>query len=1301
MDFVSARIERPNKNLAYVIPVFNTKTCKDLMIRGHDFYAVWDEEARVWSTNQDTVIDMIDQMLIEFKNTHPEADGARIKFMKDSTSGSIDAFHHYVKKQATDNYHQLDSFLVFANDEPRRELYSTRRLPYAVGPGDCPAYDEIMETLYSPTERHKIEWCIGAVLSGDSKKIQKFLVFYGAMGTGKSTVLNIIQMLFDGYYAMFDAESLGNRNASFALEQFKNNPLVAIQHDGDLSHIESNARLNSIISHEEMTINEKFKSLYSAKFQSFLFMGTNRPVKITDAKSGILRRLIDVHPTGERLPADRYNYCMERIAFELGAIADRCLRVYISNKKYYDTYVPLEMMGTTNDFYNFMEENYDIFAKEDCVTLKTAWAMYKEYVDYAKVTYPMTMRVFASELGNYFKTFESESKLDGVHVRRLYSGFRKEKFDRMVSSGAQDDSNKAAEEKNYISGTSIELPEWLRLRSAEEILKESSRGAVIFDELYKDCKAQYAVKKDTGELPKKAWDQVTSKLSDIDTSKVHFVMMPDPKHICIDFDLKDENGNKSLQKNLEAAAKFPPTYAEVSKGGGGLHLHYIYEGGDPEKLSRVFEEGIEIKVFTGKSSLRRRLSLTNGYGSISTISSGLPLKGEDKVVNWGSLANEKAIRTIIKRNLQKEYFPSTKQSVEHINKTLDDAYNSGMHYDVTDLRTAVLNFAIGSTNHSQFCIGLVNRMKWKSEEASEDVESEYDEIIFFDVEVFPNLFVVCWKKRGAEETIKMINPKPYEIEELCRYRLVGFNNRGYDNHILYAWMLGYSNKQLYDLSQRIINNVPGAKFGEAYNMSYADIWDYASNKQSLKKWEIELGIHHQELGLPWDKEVDESLWDKVAEYCVNDVEATEAVFNARKADFIAREILADLSGLTIGHTTQQHITKIIFGGEKHPKLQYTDLSTLFPGYEFCATGIDPERYNKDSKTGKPVFTTGKSIYMGEDPSEGGFVFSRPGMYENVWTFDVAGMHPASILALNKFGDYTDIYRQIRDARIAIKHHDFESARKMLDGKLAKYLTDEKEADKLSKALKLVLNSTYGYCSASFECPFKDPRDVDNIVAKRGALFMITLKNEVVKRGFEVIHCKTDSIKIVNPTKEIHDFVFEFGKKYGYDFEIEAIYKKICLVNRAVYVAKEAGMNGKEDHWTATGTQFQVPYIFKTLFSHEPLTFDDYCETKSVKTAMYLDMGEGEEHDYHFVGKCGQFCPIKPGRGGGKLLRIDSDYKGKYSAVTGTKDYYWLESEVVRTLHKEDDIDDSYYIRLADEAVDTIREFGDAEAFMSD
>lgn len=218
-------------------------------------------------------------------------------------------------------------------------------------------------------------------------------------------------------------------------------------------------------------------------------------------------------------------------------------------------------------------------------------------------------------------------------------------------------------------------------------------------------------------------------------------------------------------------------------------------------------------------------------------------------------------------------------------------------------------------------------MKFRSDEPSDPISNDDRPIIFFDVEVFPNLFVVVYKAKGEDQTpIKMINPKAKDIENFMRYRLIGFNNRKYDNHILYGRMIGYDNARLFQLSQDLIERKRGF-FGEAYNVSYTDIYDFAAKKQSLKKWEIELGIHHQELGLPWDQPVPKELWSKVADYCVNDVVATEAVFDHLQGDFTAREVLADLAGMTVNDTTNTLTTRIIFGKERHPKLVYTDLAT--------------------------------------------------------------------------------------------------------------------------------------------------------------------------------------------------------------------------------------------------------------------------------------------------------------------------------------------------------------------------------------
>lgn len=1335
MDFYQIKERCFKKGVVDIYPEFKVGRSKDLMVRGKSFYAIWDDEKGLWSTDEYDVQRIVDKDLINYFNSNSQysGDSVVLKTMSDFSSNSWLQFRNYIT-HVSDNSHQLDTKLTFSNTEVKKTDYVSKKLEYPLEEGPHDAYDELIGTLYDEDEKKKLEWAIGSIIAGEAAATQKFIVLYGEQGAGKSTFLEIVQKIFKDYYAIFEAKALTTSNNLFSTEVFKNGPLVAIQHDGDLSRIEDNTKLNSIVSHEEILINEKHKPSYSMKLNCFLFMATNKPVKITDAKSGIIRRLIDVKPSGNKVSAKRYQELKSQIDFELGSIAYHCLQVYKEmGKNYYSTYRPVDMMYKTDPFFNFVEDNYETFKEQDGVTLKAAYALYKQYCDESCAEYKLQMYKFREELKNYFKNFEDFVKVDDKFVRSYYSGFITKKFERVI---------KPVKEEN----SSI-----LVLDSTESIL----------DKVCENCPAQYA---SSNETPLKKWEKIKTNLSDIDTHKLHYVKLPE-NHIVIDFDLKDENGNKSAERNLEAASKWPTTYAEFSKGGCGVHLHYFYSGNVSE-LSRVYDTDIEIKLFTGNASLRRKLTKCNN-AIIAMISSGLPLKAKgDKVVNFEGIKNEKALRTSITKALNKEVHASTKPNIDFITKVLEDAYDQGIKYDVTNMRPAILNFASNSSNQAEYCIKAVNKMKFKSEENSVSAEKYKDDTpLFFDLEVFLNVFIMCFKKAGPNhKPVKMINPSPEAVEAMLKYKLIGFNCRRYDNHILYAAMMGYTNEQLYQLSKRIINTDKKSDnkncfFGEAYNLSYTDVYDYlsAGNKMSLKKWEIKLKIHHQENNYDWDKPLPKEHWDEVADYCCNDVIATEAVHDENQEDWLARQILAELAGMTVNDTTNTLTTKIIFGNNKHPQdeFNYRDLSkpvnSLDDDVKEFITAACPEMMaHKHDGHGTDLpesllpyfpgytFDHGISTYRGVEVGEGGVVLALPGMHGNVALLDIMSMHPHSTIAECLFGPrYTKAYRDIVYGRVNIKHEAWSIVNEMLDGKLApfiqKVIDGELTADGLANALKTAINSVYGLTSASFENPFRDPRNIDNIVAKRGALFMIDLKYEVEKRGFIVAHIKTDSIKIPDATPEIIKFVMDFGKKYGYTFEHEATYDRMCLVNNAVYIAKYATVekcnelygyvpknNSKHpEEWTATGKQFAVPYTFKTLFSKEPVELDDMCETMAVTSSLYLDFNEGlsdllfdengnpipeeAKHNYRFVGKVGSFCPVKPRTGGGELLREGKDKAGnlKYSSATGAKGYRWKEAEIVKALKLDNDIDKKYYEDMLTEAVNSISSFGDFEWFVSD
>ena len=1348
LDFVKIRQTEKKTNDIIVWPDFITYRSKDLMTRGGGFYAIWVEDENLWSSSEFKARELIDQETLavcnEIKEKRPEAN-VKPLLLKYDSSGKAKTWLSFTKS-LPDNYHPLDENVVFNNTETNKESYASHKLPYDLVEGECKSYDEIMSTLYDPKEREKLEWAIGSIIKGDSKTLQKFIVLYGDKGTGKSTVLNIYQKLLDGYWSVFTAKDLARSNAEFALESFKTNPLMAIQHDGDLSRIEDNTKLNSIISHEPIEINEKHKGKYMMKLNSFLFMGTNHPVRITDSKSGILRRLIDVSPSERLIPVDRYFSLIDQIQYELGPIASRCLNVYESlGKNYYEKYKPMSMMGATNDFFNFVEDYIFDFKElsEDGVSLSNAWKKYMDYAKESNVQYPMSKMRFKDELKSYFKEFV-ERKGNRVN---LYFGFKDELFD------FEREAEKKKEESN---GMKIEKENWLYFDGVTS----------AFDEDYPDIPAQYCKLNEAGKpVPIKGWDYVTTKLKDIDTTEVHFCRPPE-NLIVIDFDCKDKDGNKSLAECMKEAINFPPTYAEVSQSGQGLHLYYIFDG-EVERLDDHVKEDIEIKTHLGKRALRRIRKMFNSL-KIAKIFSGLPFKKEreKKMYNEAIFEGEKKLRAVIHKNLLKEGpHKDTSSCIDLINHVLEQAYDSGQSYDVRDLRSKVQVFASGSTNQAQRCTKVVSNMHFCSKDYEEadknggEFYTEYGEeelaldaekpIVIYDVESYENFFEFSYKIYDPPESTEKHEAMTIEFptakqcqDFISKYRLVGFNNTKYDDIMLSYAAQGYSVKELYKLSQEIIKS---DKKQYPKFKSYADVLDFSSEKKSLKKFEIDLDdiVDHVEMAIPWDEPVPEDLFSTVSAYNRNDVIATEAVWNSddRQKDWTARVILSEISGLPVVETNNRHSGAIMFGDDKNPQSQfiYTDLSKEFPGYEFNQFGIDKDRYNKDEK-GKPIFTTGKSIYLGMDPSEGGFAWGKPGMYGNVKAFDVASMHPSTMIALNLFGDkYTARLKELVDLRKALKRGNLDLARKAFDGKLVKYLDDPVKLKGVANALKIVINSIYGLTAAHFPNQFRDERNVDNIVAKRGALFIIKLKKMVEDLGYTVVHCKTDCIKVADADDYISDIIIKEGLKYGYEFEVEHWFDKLFIANKAAYIGRLRDADGNLlDNWVAVADEFKEPYVYKSLFSGQKVEFKDICQTKSVKTSMYLDMNEdlgemdpelvkemkkleiklkkglandidigrydelckieAKYHNYIFVGRVGSFVPIEPGFGGGVLVRKQDD---KMNAVTGTTGYRWLESNRVRGTDLENHIDMRYYRSLCQDVIDDISSYGSFDWFVSD
>ena len=197
MDFYDIK-EKFVKNGVYeVYPDFKVCRSRDLMVRGKSFYAIWDKTVGLWNTDEYEVAKLVDEDIEKYVSKMRETKNATIndKLMLNFSSNSWNTFKKYLT-QIADSNKTLDNKITFANTEVKRSDYVSKRLPYNLDEGDHTAYDKIMNTLYAEEERDKLEWAIGSIVAGDSINIQKFIVLYGKPGTGKSTIINIIQDLF-------------------------------------------------------------------------------------------------------------------------------------------------------------------------------------------------------------------------------------------------------------------------------------------------------------------------------------------------------------------------------------------------------------------------------------------------------------------------------------------------------------------------------------------------------------------------------------------------------------------------------------------------------------------------------------------------------------------------------------------------------------------------------------------------------------------------------------------------------------------------------------------------------------------------------------------------------------------------------------------------------------------------------------------------------------------------------------------------------------------------------------------------
>lgn len=233
--------------------------------------------------------------------------------------------------------------------------------------------------------------------------------------------------------------------------------------------------------------------------------------------------------------------------------------------------------------------------------------------------------------------------------------------------------------------------------------------------------------------------------------------------------------------------------------------------------------------------------------------------------------------------------------------------------------------------------------------------------------------------------------------------------------------------------------------------------------------------------------------------------------------------------------------------------------------------------------------------------------------------------------------------------------------------------------------------------------------------------MMMVKRELEAMGQRVIHVKTDSFKLPGAGQEIFDYLQERAHAFGYNFDWEATYSRLALVNKAVIIGQYEYPEKKRGQWSPIGAQFAMPYVLKKLFTGDDVKEEDFAIFKSAKSSIYLGdrfIGKNANvyasvtgEDMFRTGEVDVAKKIQTRWNKGMdpekiakevalslddVLRIaENGFKPEMqttmNSVTGTKGYGW---KLWSDYSGVDDIDVGYYDGLVKDAVDSIYKVGD-------
>jgi hypothetical protein len=398
--------------------------------------------------------------------------------------------------------------------------------------------------------------------------------------------------------------------------------------------------------------------------------------------------------------------------------------------------------------------------------------------------------------------------------------------------------------------------------------------------------------------------------------------------------------------------------------------------------------------------------------------------------------------------------------------------------------------------------------------------TDWNNVIFWDIEVFPNWSFFSWFNNNDRDTIHFVDLMDYdEIKkflEIDKYKFAWnaykYDNRMLDGIVRLHRMKECSYNDIYCLSQEIIKDHSEVEsYDVAEDFKYKDLPRmleefYNKQKKMVTGLKIVAGQYDLEVMVSphnFDKEVKEEDKEGIIKYCQNDIKIMAAIWDNNQDLIDSKIYLCDEYGLKHPYRTNANMAKEIF----KPFLIETNDPIIedespFDHIKWSDTVLF------DDVTIKESFLKAKgekeTLYIADHPitiSSGGLhsKLSEPIVAHDVLDVDVASYYPHIILTLGVVPkqmseEFLPFLREITETRIEAK----------------------KNGEKVkANALKIVINSLFGMMGETYangsSGKFHD-KSAFLSVTQNGQLGLLDLIEKLSKHS-EIMFANTDGVTI--------------------------------------------------------------------------------------------------------------------------------------------------------------------------------------------